>query len=391
MWLGNHFLSNFKQNLRFILQHSHIGPYEKGETIFMTKKGAKTFRPENKSTDNYLDCPCISTTQIEKQYLLEKFESIREKCSALREILVPDKVWPNFKQIAESEMDEAKHYPILLLALCLGYLNKITLPIHKYLIENGRPKLQIKNQYLEDLIEKWMIPKKESKPKDELKRHQESKIYLGKLIELQIAEYLEEKGWKVNKLEALCGEFDIEASSPDGNEYAIEIKYIGQEDDKFLAIIDNDIPPDRFESLIGKLSENREEEKIKRLIEKSKSRTFDPYSGYNYILLRAYEAAKQLGKSPKNRIIIIIISNLSCGFLEIPINENWMNWRQPIFLDACPQWDEFLLQNIKNNPKKFVNVEKDLQSIFNSVNQIWIIKQGNGFNYSLEKVINFNS
>jgi len=341
--------------------------------------------------NNYSDCPCFSATPIERQYLLEYFESIREKCSALKEILVPDNVRHQFKEVAEKEMDEAKHYPILLSALRWGYLKKITSPVHKYLIENGRPKKQLKRQYLEDLIEKWMISKEELKPKDELKRHQESRGYLGKLIEIQIAEWLEVQDWKINNLEAICGKFDIEASSPDGNEYAFEIKYIGQEDDKFLAVVDSDIPPDRFKLLIEKLTKKGDEPKIKRLVEKCKSRTFDPYSGSNFIVLRAYEAAKQLHISSKRRIAIIVISNLSGGFLEIPIKENWMNWHQPMFLDACPQWDEFLAENKRKNPKKYGDIEKDLQSIPNSLSQLWIIEQGNGFTYSLEKVINFGS
>jgi len=341
--------------------------------------------------NNYSDCPCLSAIPIEKQCLLEKFESIREKCSALKEILVPDNVWRQFKEVAEKEMDEAKHYPILLLALRWGYLKKITSPVHKYLIENGMIKKRLKKQYREDLIEEWMISKEGLEPKDGLKRHQESRGYSGKLIELQIAEWLEEQDWRINNLEAISGKFDIEASLPDGNEYTFEIKYIGQEDDKFLAVVDSAISPDRFKLLIDKLTKKGDESKIKRLVEKCKSRTFDPYSGSNFLVFRAYEAAKQLQISSKRRIAIIVISNLSWGFLEIPIKENWMNWHQPIFLDACPQWDKFLTKNKRKNPKKYGDIEKDLQSIPNSLSQLWIIEQGNGFTYSLEKVIKFSS
>jgi hypothetical protein len=338
-----------------------------------------------KKMNNYLDCPCLSASPIEKQYLLKEFESIREKCPALREILIPDNVWPKFREMATNS-NEAKHYPILLLALQCGYLKKITSPVHKYLLENGKTKKQFKKEYRKDLIEKWMIPKDESKPKDEMKRHQESRGYLGKLIELQIAEWLEDQGWKVDNLEALCGELDIEASSPEGIEYAFEIKSIGQEDDKFLAVVESAIPAHRFKSLIKRLYKDREEDHIKRLVEKCKSRTFDPYSGSNFVLFRAYEAAKQLKQSPKQRIAIIVISNMSWSFLQIPINEDWMNWHSPCFLESCFQWQDFFEQNKERYPE----IETDLKEAITSLTELWIVIQGNNFEYSLNRKINFD-
>lgn len=55
------------------------------------------------------------------------------KCPALREVLVPDDIWADYRRISDEDLDDARHHQILLGALSNGYLSKLTLPIHRYM------------------------------------------------------------------------------------------------------------------------------------------------------------------------------------------------------------------------------------------------------------------
>jgi hypothetical protein len=99
-------------------------------------------------------------------------------------------------------------------------------------------------------------------------------MFLGRLAELQFAEWLEELGWKIVGLEALRTGSDIEAETHDAVRGGFEVKLIGTEDTDFKLIL---------QSLAGKIVAD----------------SVSPYAAVNYLLFRVYEAAKQLAGMKK--------------------------------------------------------------------------------------------
>jgi len=283
--------------------------------------------------------------------------SVRERCGALREILVPDDVWEAFKQANTGKLDEAQHKSTLLLALQRNYLNRITSPIHRYLMDGEKPKEDLDPNYKRDLQEHWMF---ETGYK---KRHKAGKRYLGKPTELFCAEWLEDQGWEILNLAALGGDTDIEAKSPYYVDCAIEVKYVGQEDKIFLTT-------------------------VKSLSGRGGAGTSSLSVASNFLLFKVYEAAKQLEKCNKFRIAILVISNMTWGFVDIPLNENWMCWQSPRFLNGDPGWSQFLKE--KRQEKKYSDIENDLAETLRSLKELWIVRENDGFQYSLQHVEYFN-
>jgi hypothetical protein len=284
-------------------------------------------------------------------YILNELRRIRENCVVLRQILLPDDIWPKYQAVSIDVMDRARHKPIILLALKYGYLSKITSPLHNYLTRNGRIKSHLKKQYLQDLRETWL-----TNDQSDLRHHQLSRIFLGKLTELQIAEWIEEQGWSVSNLAALCGAADIEAMSAKGDKFFLEVKFIGESDEIFQK---------RLEECGG---------------------SFNSYDGANYVLFRSYEAARQL-QSFNRKFIIIVINNLAWPYLSLPINDGYINWDSPMFflLEASNDWHAFL----HKQKEKYRDIDDDLNRYFRNINQLWIVRQGSEFEYSLEKVVSF--
>ncbi len=211
-----------------------------------------------------IHCPCQSIKCTDRNNLLQEFTAIREKCTALKEILVPDCVWADFQKNAEHLTDNTVgHKHKVLGAFQHGILSKITFPIHRYLMDDNIPK-KLKNDYKKDLVERW------TEQKTPLKRHQKSRGHDGKINELLCAAWLEHQGWEIDNLEALDGDYDIEATSPGNSSTAIEVKFIGLQNEKF-----------------------KEHEKC-CISHKAIAGTIPIYDGYNYFLFRTYEAASPL-------------------------------------------------------------------------------------------------
>lgn len=303
------------------------------------------------------DCQTIRAIDGNWNNILNQFESLRRNCPALREILVPDSVWPEFSKMAPSAYDESGHRSILLGALRSGNLKKITLPIHSYLLDGEKPRDKLTNQYKKDLIEKWMS---EDTP---LERHRKARGYNGKLAELMSCSWIESQGWKIINLAALGGNFDIEAISPQKKKGVIEVKYIGLEDR-------------RFEDILESLK-----------LRKAKCTGLGFYDGYNYILLRAYEATRQLLNLKEDLYVFIVISNLAWDFLDMPVEDNWFLQRPTSFIDSASlRWKEFLSK--KKKEKKYQNIDKEIKTILNRIKELWIIKNEN-WEYHLSKIIKF--
>ena len=302
-------------------------------------------------------CACQTIVFKGKDSLIKEFGLLRDKCSALREFLIPENIWPNFQQAASDRTDEARHRFNVIGAFQNGLLSKITLPIHQYLLDGQKPKKNVITAYKKELIEKWMFEE------TAIERHRKERIFQGKLAELKSAVWLEHQGWTIENLEAIGGCFDIEANSPSNLSCAIEVKYIGQEDI-------------RFKEIVKSLSNGQ-----------SFTGRWCPDDGYNYLLSRVYEAAKQLSKSDKERFVFIIISNMAWDFLSVSINVKGLISKRPLkFLDNTSEvWKGHLEKLITQD--KLSNIKNDLDKIIGNIKEFRIIRENQDLSYSLEKTV----
>jgi hypothetical protein len=197
--------------------------------------------------------------------------------------------------------------------------------------------------------------------KEALERHKEARRYKGKTAELHCAEWIETLGWQISNLEALGGSSDIEAISPNNQDCAIEVKYIGVEDDLFLS---------SCESLAGGNS-------VVML---------SSYSASNFLVFKVYEGANQLRNCVKRRIVFLVIANLTWNTVKIEVNEDWMQWDSPRFFQKDdPAWETFL----DRQRKKFPTIDTDLNTTIGLLHELWIIREGNELEYIVEKKIRF--
>lgn len=305
---------------------------------------------------SFSNCSChtpVSEYNFDRDDLdsiLTRFEAVRTNCSALHEILIPDSYWSNFQKAALASCDEACHQHILLLAFTRGFLRKITSPIHRYMIEIDKAKIRLNKNYITDLRESWM------QQCSALKRHQRARTYLGKLTELQVAEWLQEQGWKISNLEAWGGNCDVEGVSPRNVECMFEVKAIGPEDNDFLRVVD---------SLQGRNSAD----------------IISPYTASNYILFRAYEASKKLCMSTKVPIACLVVAEETWYRFDIPLQKNWMRWESPRFFEEDVGWQKAIQRNKWSYPGSDA-----LQRLFSGLN-IWIVKRNADFQYSLHQTV----
>jgi hypothetical protein len=286
--------------------------------------------------------------KLNTKCLLKHFSRIRRINPALRFILIPEKLWPEYKKYCSTNFDETFHQSILLLAFKRGNLFKIIDPINRYLIQNDVPKKELSKQYIKDLQEKWMYNE------NALERHQQARRFLGKVIELMMAYWLEQQNWVVIKLAALGENADIIAEDPKGLIHAIEVKYIGQKDDVFCSVL---------ASLSG--GDGGGSESL--------------YDAADYLVFRVYEAAKQLEKLKRIRTVLLVISNTWWGFVSTQIREGWINWESPSFFNHTNDWKSF----VKEQKRKYPQIDNDLKSTIENLSHILIVKENDNFDFSI--------
>ncbi|MCH7499396.1 MAG: hypothetical protein IH886_05220 [Nitrospinae bacterium] len=296
-----------------------------------------------------LDCPCQRTSIVDFENLLPTLEGLRRQCPALKDIFLPEEFWNDFKtadQFGGRTLDDSHHRSILLLSMERGYLGKITSPIHKFILYDHQICPRVKINYTKDLHENWLF-----KP-DPLERHTVFKIYMGKLMELEFADWLENKAYKITGLEAWGGKADISANK-DNIQYTFEVKYIGQENVDFEKT---------WMGLGGTIETQR----------------YSPYVASNYLLFKVYEAAKQLEKHQDNgqKVVTIIIDSSTCHRFQIQLKDDWINWwENPKFFNDL-SWTEFIQgQKIKANHPK---LESELGEVLKKLSSILIL-ESNGF------------
>lgn len=189
------------------------------------------------------------------------FSELREQCSALHRILIPDEIWPAFRQWHVLPDDVAAHSSVVLLAFRRGLIPRVTGPIHRYLLSSNGIREAVSNQYINDLRENWMFDS------DPLARHRLSRIFRGRLIELQFAEWLENQKHVVTGLEAIGNGPDIQTVSAIGVAHSFEVKFFGLQDSNFEMIL---------RSMGGHPAGG----------------AISVYRPINYLLFRVYEAAR---------------------------------------------------------------------------------------------------
>lgn len=301
------------------------------------------------------DCHSVKCIKTNRSGILNQFENVKKNCPALREIFVPEDYWPEFSKKVSEPLDEAGHYPITLSAYKNGNLDKITIPVHAHLLDGEKPKKNLTPQYKQDLIDNYM-----SKKTDTFDRFRGARGFNGKLAELITSSWIECQGWKIKNLEALGGLFDIEAISPQGSNSAIEVKYIGLEDWQ-------------FELALKSLQSHGAE-----------AAGFSVSPGYNYILFRTYEAAKQLEKFSGDRYVFIVISDLTWENFEEAIECNRI--RHPLHFFEFSKWKGNVPDSFAESINKYPNIEKEISEVLNQIKELWLIKDKH-WEYTLNKII----
>lgn len=298
-------------------------------------------------------CQCELVDRDQTTAALDAFEEVRRACVALRHVLAPDNVWPSIAEDAASP-NAALHRSYLLLAFERGHLAKVTWPVHRFLCDESGVRAEVVNQYRSDLREHWLLET------DELRRHERFRRFFGKVVELQIAAWLANKGWSISGLEALGARSDIEARSPDGAAYDIEVKYIGQTTDDFGDVI---------EALHGATPVSSK----------------PLYGAINYVLYRAYEAARNLRQKSGVRLAIIVIDALSWYSFDAPLKHAWLNWQEPAFLATDEgDWNQFLSKLRTANPA----IDSEVGALVRELNAVWVVRLNGEYEYSLQHQFN---
>ena len=136
-----------------------------------------------------MTCSCALERYEGSKPVLEGFAVLRRNCPALREILLPDESW----QVVSAQMsvpsDDAQHRSYLLLAYERGVLARITAPVHRFLLDDASPHPNLTPQYRYDLQERWLVEA------DPVSRHERFRQFFGKIVELQVAQAITNRGW----------------------------------------------------------------------------------------------------------------------------------------------------------------------------------------------------
>lgn len=302
----------------------------------------------------YRRCGCAKSAPREGPDRPDRFEAHRSRCAALREIFIPDDIREDFERAVLEPPDSVAHQSILFLAFQRGYTRNLTRPVHRFLLIGSRQRGNVSRNYTEDLKERWLFikPKNPTDEPLELYRHRKSREFVGKVVELLSAFWLEGKSWKITSLAALGGEVDIEANSPSGLRTAFEVKYIGQQDIEFCFLLE--VQGGGAVSLPGAL---------------------------NFLNLTVYKAARQLEGRTGRRVVLIVFDQFAWHTYEIPLQEEWINWHKPAFKRADKQWETFF-NRLPQRPS-----DQDLRAAAGGLSEIWLVRMNERFELVMERCV----
>jgi len=292
------------------------------------------------------DCACESSHGASVEDAVSTLSDLRAHCPALRQLLVPDDIWDRFRGFERRSRDPAQHVSILLNSLMQGTIGRVTAPCHAYLLEGNILKASVRSQYRQDLKERWMFEP------TMMERHQKARIFQGRITELQVAYWLESNGSRITGLEATGSDHDIKLLDPSSKDVAIEVKFIGQEDDEFRQGVNglNNVPAG------GLWSAN---------------------AACNYLLFRLFEAATQLRGSSDRRIVICVIDGAS--LLPTAVRLGPIDWTWPVFTAVngvlvSTLFDQKILE--------YPSIEHDLPGVITSIDELFLLARGDGFTFN---------
>lgn len=325
--------------------------YPRGEY----KWDSRTQIGQQERIDHMSSCACFSATNNTEllrdthgNIPFEGFIDLRQHCSALREVLLPDEIWPEVLQWHRVGDDVASHSSVVLLAYRRGRLPKVTGPIHRYLLIDTGIFASARKQYLKDLCEKWMLNP------DPGERHRLSRTFRGRLIELQYAQLLENQNHAIVGLEAIRQGSDIEARSPNGVTTSYEVKFVGMEDADFRMLI---------ASMQGG----------------SAGGPISPYQALNYLLFRIYEASVQLASVIGERVVVIVVDATAWFRFDAQVRGHWIDWSNPAFVQVDEAWRRFMKTQRGGGPS-----EADLRNAIGQISRVLLYQQNAAFEFKLE-------
>jgi len=293
---------------------------------------------------------CACSERYASGDLLSGFMTIRERCPALNAVFLPDEIWPAFLEAARQTPDKALHQSMLVLAFQRGHLDAVTEPAHRFLLVDGRVKPGLRKKYAQDLRERWLFET------GILERHQEARRFMGPLVELLFARWLERRSWRITSLDAFQEGPDIAAEHGTQGAASFEVKAVGQEDADFAAIV---------ASLHGPPTVD----------------TKDLYAAANYLTFRAYEAAKQLQQFGRRRIVVLVVNETTWHNVEFQLRGHWIDWRKAKLFDAkSTSWKKF----IDGQRERYPNLDAELTTVIGSLDEVWILKLSYGYKLSME-------
>src|SRR5258707_6637791 len=175
---------------------------------------------------------------------------------------------------------------------------------------------------------------------------------MGKLVELVYIESLESQGYGIVTLDAVeRGPADAVVER-DGKRRSVEVKYLGGDDDSFKAIV----------------------EAVKS---GPKAQVGDLKGSINYVVLRIYEAAKQLQATMREgRHVAFVIDELTLHTVELQLENKWINWSDAkAYDDVGGKAQEFL----QAQRKEYADLDRELAAVIRELEGITFVKLIDGF------------
>lgn len=287
-------------------------------------------------------CPC-QTTRVnvpndltwrvaDHRPLLDELRKLRELCPALNQVLIPG--WNAFEiSFANLAGDASEDCSIVFEAFGGGHLGRLTRPIHRFLMDGSEVKQEVTNQYRRDLTEMWTAES------DTLGRHEHARMFLGRIVELLVAEWLDSRDTPVVGLEATGAANDV-VCLVKGGEHPVEVKFIGTSNRHWLAM--------SAHAIWGSCA--------------------DLDSAKDYLLFRLYEAACRL---PPGGTAAIVIDDFTWATYRYLIRSG-IDCASARFTSQDPNWLAFLSKNKER--ERFRSIESDLASRICSLGQVWVFR-----------------
>ena len=107
----------------------------------------------------------------------------------------------------------------------------------------------------------------------------------------------------------------------------------------------------------------------------------DVYSPINYLIVRSYDAAKQLSQSKRKKIACFIIDDYWLSF-KIPLSDEppWIDWSCPEFYNAYGS----VLELINREREKVENYDQKLIEYVSNLDEVWIMTASKNYSLSLQ-------